>query len=80
MELPRLQQREQNKRLGMMKRNGTCPPVGANLKKAPAKWLGFGEIMCGWDTKKGIQQECGKLRRAISILNASDVIVIVFRL
>ena len=80
MELQRLQQREQKERLSMMKRHGTCPPVGANIKKAPAKWLGFGEIMSGWDTKKGIRHQCGKLRRAISILNASDVIVIVFRL
>ena len=29
--------------MSMMKRHGTCPPVGANIKKAPAKWLGFGE-------------------------------------
>ncbi len=59
----------------MTNSNGTCPPVGANIKQALLTWLGFGEIMSGEDTRKGNRQEYGKLRRAIFIFIGSDVVV-----
>ena len=57
----------------MMNRNGTCPPVGANMQQALKSWLGFGVIMSGEDTEQGSRQEYGKLRKAIFIFIASDV-------
>ncbi len=76
-ELQRLQQREHKKCVSMMHRNGTCPPVGANMQQALKSWLGFGVIIGGEGTEIIIRQENGKLRWAIFIFIASDVVVIV---
>ena len=76
-ELQRLEQREQKKWLCMMNRNGTCPPVGANMQQALKSWLGFGVIIGGEGTEIIIRQENGNLRWAIFIFIASDVVVIV---